>query len=298
MILEIPGATPLVSVIIPAYNAEKNLSKCLESVLAQNYEPFEIIVVDNNSIDKTKEIILEFKKSNKKVKYVFEEIRGRAIARNAGIKNTTGEIIAMLDSDCFVPINWIQEISSPIIKGEESVTMGPYRPYSNNFWSGNAQKADDDFFKNSLNGNFINHLDTKNFAIKANLMRKVMFDVNLGGVEDLEFFLRIKRFSKVRFVPSIEVIHNHEDNLKAIVKTSFDRGFWLSKVYRKHKQDKNDVLSFKSLSIANLLKFPFWAVYMFLTNNTGYAYFRVVKDLAWRIGIATEKIDHFFNERP
>jgi glycosyltransferase involved in cell wall biosynthesis len=172
IIYKMSGDRLLISVIIPAYNVEKTLGRCLESVLAQNYAPFEVIVVDNNSKDKTKEIILDFKKNNKKVKYIFEGIKGRTSARNAGIKNADGEIIVMLDADCLVPMNWIWEISGPIIRGEELVEMGPYRPCLDNFWSKNMQKADNDFLKRSLNGSYINHLDTKNFAIRTDLMKK------------------------------------------------------------------------------------------------------------------------------
>jgi len=50
--------------------------------------------------------------------------------------------------------------------------MGPYRPCLDNFWSKNMQKADNDFLKRSLNGSYINHLDTKNFAIRTDLMKK------------------------------------------------------------------------------------------------------------------------------
>ncbi len=98
--------TVRVSVVIPAYNEEKLLKRCLVSLQNQTCQPFEIIIVDNNSTDATAKIAKE-----QGVIVIQERRQGIAWARDAGFKRATGDIIARLDADCIAPPNWIQKIS-------------------------------------------------------------------------------------------------------------------------------------------------------------------------------------------
>lgn len=87
---------PQVSVVIPTYNRISFLRRAIESVLAQTYKDYEIVVVDDGSTDKTKDIV---KKYGKKVRYIYQKNRGPSVARNIGIKKAKGKYIAFLDSD-------------------------------------------------------------------------------------------------------------------------------------------------------------------------------------------------------
>jgi len=89
------SSQPLVSVIIPAYNAEKHIRETIESVIAQNYTKIEIIVVDDGSTDNTAEIIKSFPKIN----YIFQENQGHGMAKHVGTLHATGELLAFLDAD-------------------------------------------------------------------------------------------------------------------------------------------------------------------------------------------------------
>jgi len=88
---------PLVSVIMPAYNAEEYIAAAIESVLIQNYIHFELVIINDGSTDNTEEIIACFK--DKRIKYFRQENRGLAGAHNAGIKQSQGEFVIKLDSD-------------------------------------------------------------------------------------------------------------------------------------------------------------------------------------------------------
>jgi len=89
---------PLVSVIIPAYNRAKTLQRAIESVLAQSYQNFEIIIVDDASTDLTAETIKDF--LTPKTRYFkHKNNKGPGAARNTGIKKSKGKFIAFLDSD-------------------------------------------------------------------------------------------------------------------------------------------------------------------------------------------------------
>ncbi len=89
---------PIVSVVIPVYNCEAFIRETVESALAQTYPNIEIMVVDDGSTDGTKKQIEDLIK-DRRIKYIFQENAGPGVARNTGIKNTLGELIALLDHD-------------------------------------------------------------------------------------------------------------------------------------------------------------------------------------------------------
>ncbi|MFH0731641.1 MAG: glycosyltransferase [Candidatus Omnitrophota bacterium] len=86
----------LVSVIIPTYNNASFISEAVDSVLAQTYTDYEIVVIDDGSTDNTKEILSKY---NNKIRYFYQENKGVSSARNLGIRQATGEYIAFLDAD-------------------------------------------------------------------------------------------------------------------------------------------------------------------------------------------------------
>lgn len=91
---------PTVSVIIPTYNRAHLVGRAIQSVLNQTYRDFELIIVDDGSTDNTEEVIKQFQKQDKRIKYLLhEKNRGGSAARNTGIKNTSGVFLSFLDSD-------------------------------------------------------------------------------------------------------------------------------------------------------------------------------------------------------
>ena len=94
-----------VSIVIPVFNEEKYIGKCLESLINQEEKPSEIIVVDNNCTDKTTEISQKFG-----AKIVKEEKQGMIYARNAGFDNAKYEILGRIDADSILPHDWISKV--------------------------------------------------------------------------------------------------------------------------------------------------------------------------------------------
>lgn len=99
---------PFISVVIPAFNEEKYISMVLKSLFSQSLpkNEYEVIVVDNGSVDKTAQIAQEF--GAKVVKY--NKIQGVSAARQAGVDNAEGEIVAFTDADAFLPGDWLKNI--------------------------------------------------------------------------------------------------------------------------------------------------------------------------------------------
>lgn len=107
-----------VSVIVPIYNVEKYLSKCLNSLVNQTLEDIEIILVNDGSTDSSKKIIEEYKNKyqDKKIIYVEKENGGLSDARNYGMKYANGEYIAFLDSDDFCEVTLYEKMYNKAIK--------------------------------------------------------------------------------------------------------------------------------------------------------------------------------------
>lgn len=111
------------SVIIPTYNEENYIADCLQSLMKQTEKPDEIIVVDNNSTDKTAEIAKTFPG----VKVVNEKKQGMIPARNKGFDSAQYDIIARTDADTIVPKNWIKRIKKHFADEKIVGVSGPAR---------------------------------------------------------------------------------------------------------------------------------------------------------------------------
>lgn len=107
------------SLIIPAYNVEKYIKKCLDSVLNQTYNDYEIIIINDGSTDNTSKL-LESYKSSKKIKIINQENKGLSNARNTGVSNAKGDYILFIDSDDFIEKELL-EILNKTIKDEDLI---------------------------------------------------------------------------------------------------------------------------------------------------------------------------------
>lgn len=284
-----------ISVVIPVLNGEKTLERCLVSVLKQNFDDYEIIIVDNNSTDKTKEIIDQVLKKSAKLIYIFESKPGRANARNAGVAAARGEIIAMIDADCLAPSDWLKKIAEPIINDGESVVAGFEKDVINNYWSNRRQEADWRFMNAKINNGYINHLDTKNFAIKADLLKRLRFNPALLAGEDWDLYLRLRKENiKIKFLPELLVGHGHESSFSELFASQFVRGKYLVSILNIYRHDpsfkeilKNDE-SARSQKIMNFILFIPWAIWQFIAKPLEAPY-SVTADLAWKCGIILAK---------
>ena len=92
----------LISIIVPVYNVEKYISKCIESLINQTYNNIEIIIINDGSVDKTKTICEQFAHKDGRIILINTENKGVSHARNIGIKKAKGDYIGFVDSDDFI----------------------------------------------------------------------------------------------------------------------------------------------------------------------------------------------------
>ena len=116
-------SSSLVSVIIPVYNAEKTLEKCIESIIKQTYQQFEIIIVDDGSKDNTFNVCEVLKKRDNRISVIHQKNNGSSAARNRGISKAKGKYLVFIDGDDTVDSYFLEKLIEPIIENDIDVVM-------------------------------------------------------------------------------------------------------------------------------------------------------------------------------
>lgn len=112
----------MVSVIVPVYNVEPYLRKCLYSVLGQTYRDLEIIVVDDGSTDASRAICDEYKSSDSRIQVIHQINKGLSEARNNGIDIATGEYILFVDGDDWIELNTVECLLQACVENNADVS--------------------------------------------------------------------------------------------------------------------------------------------------------------------------------
>lgn len=122
---------PKISIIVPAYNVEKYIAQCLQSLVNQTYKNLEIIVVNDGSKDKTGEIIQEFAKKDNRIIYINQENKGVAEARNVALQKVDSEFVMFVDSDDWLDLETCETVlNEAIIERADMVMFGYVREYA------------------------------------------------------------------------------------------------------------------------------------------------------------------------
>lgn len=114
---------PLISIIIPVYNVEQYLGKCLDSVLAQTYKNLEIILVDDGSTDNSGTICDEYKKKDRRIRVIHQINQGVSAARNAGLNIATGSYIGFVDGDDWLELDMYEYLLNLCFLYETEVSV-------------------------------------------------------------------------------------------------------------------------------------------------------------------------------
>ena len=119
------SSLPRTSIIIPTYNRHVHLNRALQSVLPQATQfNAEVIVVDNNSTDRTCEVVSHLAAQHSHIRYIFEPRQGNSYARNTGIEHSRAKIVAFLDDDVRVSENWLELLTATLEKRPELSFVG------------------------------------------------------------------------------------------------------------------------------------------------------------------------------
>lgn len=122
----------LISVVVPVYDAEKFLSRCIESVIDQSYRDIELILVNDGSADNSEMICNKYALADKRIKAISQKNSGPAAARNTGIRHATGEFVFFLDADDFIEKNAISLLVESYHQYQPDLVMANFSKLENN----------------------------------------------------------------------------------------------------------------------------------------------------------------------
>lgn len=114
---------PKISVIVPVYNTEKYLSKCLDSILNQTLKDIEVIVVNDGSTDNSQQIIIDYCKKDHRIKSIMKENGGLSDARNIGLENSLSEFVAFVDSDDYIAAEMFEKMIALAEKHQSEIVL-------------------------------------------------------------------------------------------------------------------------------------------------------------------------------
>lgn len=235
---------PLVSIIVPVYNAEKTVASTLPSIISQKCSyPYETIVVDDGSNDNTAEVVEDFIRNSKNpevIKLIKAHHGGPAAARNIGVRHAVGEIILFIDSDCVANEKWIDSLVDVLLQDLTIAGVsGTYRTLNTN--SMTARFVGYDIaYRHQRMGKYIDHVGTYSAAFrKAALLRVGLFDEFFrhadGEDNDISYRL-INSGYKLVFQPQVWVSHIHPSTIGRYLKGQFRRAYWRAALYMKHRE--------------------------------------------------------------
>lgn len=190
----------IVSVIVPVYNSEKYISKCIESIINQTYQNIEIILINDGSKDNSQKIINEYKQRfPDKINAIEQKNKGVATTRNESIKIANGDYIMFVDNDDFLDNNYIETFVNEIQKSDCDAVFGGYRRPNEN-----GKIIKEMCLKNQEWSKFMimapwAKIFKKSYLIDNNIQ---FLNVNLG--EDIYFSLKVILLSKkIKIIPYI-----------------------------------------------------------------------------------------------
>ena len=163
---------PIISVIVPVYNVEKYLAKCLDTILAQTFSNIEIICVNDGSTDNSRKILAQYAQKDSRVKIVDKKNGGLSSARNAGMKVAQGEFYSFIDSDDWIDETMLEKMYKSMVSLNTDITVCAVHQYDET-----KQKIDDTnpyytlgYFDECFDNKAFSYVETKPFLLDVCVM--------------------------------------------------------------------------------------------------------------------------------
>ena len=280
----------LISVVIPAYNAQETLGNCLDALERQTMprEEYEIIVVNDGSSDGTREATI-----GRNVVLISQPNRGAAAARNAGAHRARGGIILFTDADCVPEPNWIEAMISPFADQDVVGASGWVCTHQKGLVPRFIQLEYDARYVNIAKHRYIDHINTATGAYRReSFLENRGFLENLLGAEDVELSFRLaNRGHKMVSAPEAIVYHQHPESVLEYARRKYHYGYWRTLVYRKHPhkavadsrtpQTQKIRIGLLFLLVTAIIGSIFWRGFVWLTGGLALLFLLISLPFWW-----------------
>lgn len=248
----------LITIIIPVYNVEKYLPKCIDSIINQSYKNLEIILVNNKSTDSSLNICKNYEKMDTRIKVINTDKKGVSYARNIGIKEANGKYLTFVDADDYLDLNFCKIMLQNLIRtNSDCVACGYNRVYENReeriINNGLQELSNIEFLEKILEvQSGLGFCHMKLWKKEIVDISKVKFNENIIVAEDALFCIQISESISKLFIVN-EALYNYRFNEQSVVR-KYDSNYankYLKAMIetKKYIQSKyNDELMLKKLS--------------------------------------------------
>ncbi len=186
--------TEKITVIVPVYNVENYLNKCLDSIITQTYKNIEIIVVNDGSTDASGEICKEFAEIDHRIIYIEQENAGLSAVRNTGLEIMSGDYVTFVDSDDWIEQDYLETLYKKIVEYQADIAVGNYYSFNESEGMFYFHILGDSYYEKvydnvSIFENLYDSQEMKSFALisawgklyKAGLFEQLRFDIGKLG---------------------------------------------------------------------------------------------------------------------
>lgn len=232
---------PKISVIVPVYNAANFLPRCLDSILAQNFQDIEIICINDGSTDNSEQIINEYIAKDKRIRLISQPNKGAAAARNSGIKAAEGNYIAFIDADDFFSTGLFELFAEKNVKNNVDIFMfngiiddGNKQVtqyfYSNTLFKPNVSESDTVDYSHFSNF-FYGNQSICNKIYRTDFLRENNILLNEGTIfeDTLFYFMTIIHAKKIKF--TYTPYYNYTYNSQSVTNTIGANAFGLFDIF-------------------------------------------------------------------
>ena len=221
----------MISIIVPIYNSEKYLHRCIDSILAQTFTDFELLLINDGSKDNSGTICDEYAAKEQRVRVFHKENGGASSARNVGLDNAKGEWITFVDSDDWIEKNYIHQLCD--FETKSDLYLCGYKPYF--IYIKSATYKNKDEIKDILNKHIFYFSSVYGKLFRSDIIKQksIKFDKNINYAEDTVFvFSYLLHINSIHTIASAAGYHylNSEDSLTKQTRTSQQGVYIFSKL--------------------------------------------------------------------
>ena len=218
---------PLVSVIVPVYNAAKFLPTCLNSIINQTYQNLEVIIINDGSTDNSPDIIEQYNEKDNRIKAFTQKNQGLSGARNTGLSKATGDYVTFVDSDDKIEPTMIEKLLSALNEAESDIAVCSFKEIFKNKKTTHFNKQDYPKTVYHTEQALRAMLKEEGFMVSAtmklfpiNYFKNIKFPLGKLHEDVGTTYKLIMKASKVVFVPDELYIYVHHE--KSIISGDFD----------------------------------------------------------------------------